>query len=128
MRLLLDTHVFLWWITDDPHLSDRARALIGEGGNEVFLSAASAWELVVKASLRRLETVQPLERFVPDQLERNGFQALPVLLRHALALPDLPPLHRDPFDRMLVAQALTEEMTLVSADREIRRYPVPVAW
>lgn len=128
MRLLLDTHAFLWWITDDPHLSDRARALIGEGGNEVFLSAASAWELVVKASLRRVETVQPLERFVPDQLERNGFQALPVLLRHALALPDLPPLHRDPFDRMLVAQALTEEMTLVSADREIRRYPVPVAW
>ncbi len=128
MRLLLDTHAFLWWITDDARLSDRARALIGDGGNEVFLSAASAWELAVKASLRRVEIAQPLERFVPDQLERNGFQALPVLLRHALGLPALPPLHRDPFDRMLVAQALAEELTLVSADREIRRYPVPVAW
>jgi PIN domain nuclease of toxin-antitoxin system len=128
VRLLLDTHAFLWWITDDPHLSDRARALIGGGENEVFLSAASAWELAVKAALRRVELAQPLDRFVPDQLERNGFQALPVSVRHALALPALPPLHRDPFDRMLVAQALTEEMTLVSADREIWRYPVPVAW
>lgn len=128
MRLLLDTHAFLWWITDDPRLSDRARALIGDGGNEVFLSAASAWELAVKASLRRVEIAQPLERFVPDQLERNGFQALPVLLRHALGLSALPPLHRDPFDRMLVAQALAEELALVSADREIRRYPVAVAW
>jgi len=128
VKLLLDTHAFLWWITDDPHLSHRARTLIGGGENEVFLSAASAWELAVKVALGRVELEQPLDRFVPDQLERNGFQALPVSVRHALALPALPPLHRDPFDRMLVAQALTEEMTLVSADREIRRYPVPVAW
>lgn len=128
MRLLLDTHAFLWWISDDAQLSERARGLIGDGRNEVFLSAASGWELAVKAALRRVDIAEPLERFLPDQLERNGFQALPVLLRHALALPALPPLHRDPFDRMLVAQALAEEMTLVSADRRIHRYPVPVAW
>ena len=128
MRLLLDTHAFLWWIADDERLSSRAAALISDGKNEVFFSAASAWELVVKAGLGRVELPDPIERFVPDQLERNGFQALPIELRHALTISSLPSLHRDPFDRMLVAQAVAEGMTLVSGDRAMKGYPVHVEW
>lgn len=128
MRLLLDTHAFLWWIADDERLSARARELIADGGNEVFLSAASGWEMVVKASLGRLTLDEAIEGFLPRQLEANAVQVLPVHLRHALALVELPALHRDPFDRMLVSQALVEELTLVSGDDQVARYPVKVAW
>jgi PIN domain nuclease of toxin-antitoxin system len=128
MRLLVDTHAFLWWIADDERLSARASAVIAEGGNEVFVSAASAWEIVVKSSLGRLELPTPIGRFVSSQLEANGFLALPISLRHALGLADLPPLHRDPFDRILVAQAVAEDLTLVSGDRALHGYPVPIEW
>lgn len=128
MSLLLDTHTFLWWIDDDPRLSDRARALIGDAGNEVFISAVSGWELVIKAALGRIDFPAPPQRFIPQQLQRNSFQVLPVHLAHALKVAELPDLHRDPFDRMLIAQVLVEELQLVTADDDIRRYPVSVTW
>ena len=128
MRLLLDTHAFLWWVTDDDRLSDHAGELIADGSNEVFLSAASVWEIAIKAGLERLRLPEDAWSFTPSQLERNAFQALPVHLSHAVAVIALPDLHRDPFDRMLVAQAMSEGLTIVSGDPQIAPYPVSVAW
>ncbi|CAN5532991.1 type II toxin-antitoxin system VapC family toxin [soil metagenome] len=128
MRALLDTHVFLWWITDDERLSGRVREIISDGRNELFFSAASGWEIAIKVRLGRLEIPGNLERFVVDQVSRNAFQVLPIYLGHALHVHELPDHHRDPFDRILVSQAILEEMSLLSADSEIPRYPVEVVW
>ncbi|MGH2572459.1 MAG: type II toxin-antitoxin system VapC family toxin [Actinomycetota bacterium] len=128
MKLLLDTHAFLWWVADDERLSGRARRAIADPGNEVSFSAVSAWEIVVKAGLGRLGLPESAERFVPEHLEANGFSVLPLHLRHALRVARLPEIHRDPFDRLLVAQALAERLALVSGDEQIRRYRVRLVW
>ena len=128
MRLLLDTHAFLWWIVDDNRLSSKALQLISNGGNEVFFSTVSAWEIVVKTGLGRVELPEPVERFLPAQLHANGFQVLPIHLSHALGVGDLPEVHKDPFDRMLVSQAVIERMTIVSGDRQLHGYPVAIEW
>ena len=128
MKLLLDTHAFLWWIADDERLSSKARRAIGDGRNEILVSAVSAWEIVVKHELGRLRLPEAPDKFVPSQLRANAFGALPATVSHALAVARLPPLHRDPFDRFLVAQAMVESLTLVSADEDLRRYPVRVTW
>ena len=128
MRLLLDTHAFLWWIGDDPRLSRRAAALIADGANQVHVSAASAWEIVVKKGLGRVEVPEPIDRFLVAQLETNAFLPLPIHVRHALGLAALPDIHRDPFDRILVAQAVAENLSLVTGDRMLGRYPVTVEW
>ena len=128
MRLLLDTKALLWWIADDDRLSARARALVGDGANDVFVSAVSAWEIVVKAAIGRLEVPEPIDRFVVAQLEANAFHPLAITMRHALGLASLPDIHRDPFDRMLVSQAVSEELALVSGDRVFESYPVTTEW
>lgn len=128
MRLLLDTHAFLWWIGDDPRLSTRAAALIADGANQVHVSAASAWEIVVKKGLGRVEVPEPIDRFLIAQLETNAFLPLPIHVRHALGLAALPDVHRDPFDRILVAQAVAEDLSLVTGDEMLARYPVSVEW
>jgi PIN domain nuclease of toxin-antitoxin system len=128
VRLLLDTHAFLWWVIDDDRLSEQAGELVADGSNEVYLSAASVWEIAIKAGLGRLRLPDDAWSFTPAQLERNAFQALPVHVSHAVAVIALPDLHSDPFDRMLVAQAMSEGLTIVSGDPEIARYPVAVAW
>ena len=128
MRLLLDTHAFLWWVGDDSRLPDSARRLIGAARNEVLFSAVSAWEIVVRAALGKLTLPESPEHFVPNQLRENAFVALPVTVSHTLAVGRLPDLHRDPFDRLLIAQAILEDLTLVTRDEEIAKYPVPVAW
>jgi PIN domain nuclease of toxin-antitoxin system len=128
VRLLLDTHAFLWWVTDDDRFSEGAADLIADGANDVYLSAASVWEIAIKAGLGRLRLPQDVWSFTPSQLEKNAFQALPVHVSHAVAVIALPDLHRDPFDRMLVAQAVSEGLTIVSDDPQISRYSVPVAW
>lgn len=128
MRLLLDTHAFLWWITDDDRLSQRAGRLIADGSNEVYFSAASAWEIAIKAGLGRIRLPDDAWSFTPGQLERNAFQPLPVHVSHAVAVIALPDIHSDPFDRMLVAQALMEGLTIVSGDEWMVRYAVPVVW
>lgn len=119
MRLLLDTHVFLWWCADDPQLTERERATIRRGANEVFLSAASVWEMAIKQALGRLE----IPEAASAAATRLGIQALPVGFEHAEATLQLPPLHRDPFDRLLVAQAGIEGLTLVTHDPLVRSYP-----
>jgi PIN domain nuclease of toxin-antitoxin system len=128
VRLLLDTHAFLWWITDDDRLSERAGGLIADGTNEVFFSAASAWEIAVKAGLGRIRLPENAWSFTPEQLERNAFRPLPVHVAHAVAVIALPNVHGDPFDRLLVAQAMSEGLTIVSTDPWLARYQVPVAW
>jgi PIN domain nuclease of toxin-antitoxin system len=119
LRLLVDTHVFLWWRGDDPRLGEVEREAIRDGQNDVFLSASSIWEIAIKRSLGRLETPEPASAAAV----RLGFEPLPISFAHAEATTLLPPLHRDPFDRMLVAQARTEGLTLVTHDPAIRTYP-----
>jgi PIN domain nuclease of toxin-antitoxin system len=119
VRLLVDTHVFLWWCADDRRLSAALRAALRDGANEVYLSAASVWEMKIKEALGRLRTPEP----VSAAALRLGFEPLPIQFGHAEATSQLPPLHRDPFDRMLVAQARVESLTLVTRDPAIRSYP-----
>ena len=119
MRLLLDTHVLLWWLADDRKLAKPAREIIANPDNDVHVSSASVWEAAIKAALGRLEIeLDDLE----DAIVRNGFRQLPFGFRHALTAGRLPSVHRDPFDRMLVAQASVEELRVVSHDRVFERY------
>ena len=119
MRLLIDTHVFLWWRGDDPRLGEEERQAIRDGQNDVLLSAASIWEIAIKRSLGRLQVPEAASAAAA----RLGFEPLPIAFAHAEATALLPPLHRDPFDRLLVAQARTEGLTLVTSDPLIRAYP-----
>jgi len=128
MRVLLDTHAFLWWIADDERLTAQARAAIASGENEVFVSAASAWEIITKSRLGRLPIPEPWDEFISTHLQRNGFQSLSITMRHTFGLGSLPDHHHDPFDRILVSQALAEDMPLVTGDRAIGAYEVPTIW
>ncbi len=118
-RLLLDTHVWLWWQADDIRLGAATRRTI-RGAGEVRLSAASAWEIAMKRAIGKLTL--PRNADVQTELDRDGFVALPVEIAHTEVLRDLPALHRDPFDRLLVAQALAEGRTLVTGDPALERY------
>ncbi len=128
MNLLLDTHAFLWWISDDRRLSPRAREAIADGGNVLFFSAASGWEIAIKARLGKIQVPDDLGRFLTGQLSRNAIQVLPIHLSHALHVHSLPDHHRDPFDRLLVSQALLEDLPVLSADPQLARYAVEVVW
>ncbi len=128
MRLLLDTPAFLWWLGANRELSRRARAAIGSGRNECFVSVASGWEIGIKVSLGTLKVEGALDRFLPEQLAANAFQPLPIDLKHCARVAGLPFHHRDPFDRMLVAQALEEELAVVTADPVFAKYGVKRVW
>ncbi|MBA3347149.1 MAG: type II toxin-antitoxin system VapC family toxin [Actinobacteria bacterium] len=120
LNLLLDTSVFIWWVTADERLGTRARAAMADPASSVFVSAVSAWEIAIKRALGKLD----LEGDVGDLIEREEFEELPIRVVHALAAESLPPHHRDPFDRMLIAQSRREGMLLVSGDRVMTRYDV----
>jgi PIN domain nuclease of toxin-antitoxin system len=128
VKLLLDTHAFLWWVEGAPALGRRARAEISNPDNEVFVSLATCWELAIKLSLGKLRLTHSLDRFIPEQLTRNGFVLLSVEFPHVARVAELPFHHRDPFDRVLVAQALQDELAIVSSDRVLRKYGVTVVW
>ncbi len=128
MRALLDTHTFLWWNLDAPQLSAESREFIAKGSNEIFLSAASAWEIAIKATRGRLTLPEPPDQYVADRMRLHRFSALPIELSHALEVYRLPDNHQDPFDRLLIAQSQLEDMPLLTADPEIRRYQVEVIW
>lgn len=128
MKILLDTHAFLWFIEDSPKLSTEARSAIEDGFNEPLLSVASLWEMAIKVSVGRLDLKKPFETFVPDQLELNGFDQLAISFQHIAVVAKLPFHHRDPFDRLLVAQALVEGIPLVSADDLLDAYGVIRLW
>jgi PIN domain nuclease of toxin-antitoxin system len=128
VKLLLDTHAFLWWVAASKELSRKARSAIGSARNECYVSVASAWEIAIKVSLGKLRIEGALDRFLPEQLAANGFLALPIDLRHAARVATLPFHHRDPFDRLLVAQALEEELAVLTADLVFARYGVNRVW
>lgn len=128
MPYLLDTQTFLWWIVDDPRLSARAAAIIRDPNSEIWFSAASAWEIAIKAQLGRITFEDDPVEFIPRQVVANGFRNLPIQSDHALHVLKLPLLHRDPFDRMLAAQALVEKMVLLTADQTMPAYGVQVIW
>ncbi len=123
MRLLLDTHVFLWLLAEPERLGDRIDSL-QDPGNQLFLSAASSWEIAIKVQIGRLELPDEPKRYVPDRMRAIGAEPLPVQHTHALAVAELPPIHRDPFDRLLVAQARNQRLRIVTADAQITRYEV----
>lgn len=123
MNLLLDTHVLLWALNDDPTLSPLARAAITDGRNVVFVSAATAWEITIKKALGKLRA--PTGDYL-HELQRHRFTPLDITTEHALAVENLPPHQADSFDRMLVAQAQVEKLTLVTRDERLRDYAVPI--
>ena len=128
MRVLLDTHAFLWWVQDAPTLSKKARTAIGNPDNECLLSLASCWEMAIKLSLGKLRLPGVIERFIPEQLAANAISQLAIDFRHVARVVTLPFHHRDPFDRLLAAQALEERCVVVSADPMFQRYGVKRIW
>ncbi len=128
MKVLLDTHVFLWWITDDRQISDRARGIIEDPDNLLLLSAASAWEIAIKAQTGRLPLPDAPAHFVPQEMAANAVEGLPVSVEHALLVHELPLLHRDPFDRLLVAQSRSENIPILTVDPQISQYGVQTIW
>ena len=128
MRLLLDTHAFLWWLVDHRSLARNAHAAIKDEENDVFVSAASAWEIATKFRIGKLDHAAAVAANVEAAVVGEGFQALPVSLAHAQLAGSLPGKHRDPFDRMLIAQAMSESMTLVTNEALFGAYAVKRLW
>ena len=128
MRLLLDTVAFIFLAENNAELSQSARNLIDNPANELFLSAASVWEIAIKYSIGRLELMVPPEEYVPEQRRLHHIEPLPISERDALQVGKLPDIHRDPFDRLILAQAMVQDMAVVTNDSLMRRYAVPTLW
>lgn len=128
MRLLLDTHALIWFLEDDARLGRQARAAICDGANESLVSDATAWEAGIKHSLGKLRLPAPFEELFPGRIIAEGFRVLPIRHLHLHELVRLPLHHRDPFDRLLIAQARMEGLTLVSCDPHFPAYGVPLLW
>jgi PIN domain nuclease of toxin-antitoxin system len=128
MQALLDTHALLWWLTDSPLLTKPARKIVAEAKNSIFVSAASAWEIATKVRLGKLPTAADLAADFPRQLEQEGFEMLPISGNHAIRAGLLPGSHKDPFDRMLIAQAQAENLAIVSNEVVFDSYGVRRIW
>ena len=128
MKVLFDTQAFLWAVSDDPQLSSTARAIFVDPKNEVIVSVASVWEMIVKAVAGKLPIPRPANSYIRAQLTKTSVAVLPILLHHALHVENLPMHHRDPFDRIILSQALEEKIPIVSSDRKFRLYPVQLIW
>ncbi len=126
MRFLLDTHIFLWWILEDPKLPRAARDAIIDSDNELYLSSASTWEMIIKSTLGKLSLPASPETFIRNQLDLHEITTLYITIEHTFALAALPMIHKDPFDRMLIAQAIYENLTLITDDPTIKQYHVKV--
>ena len=128
MRLLLDTHAFLWWDSQPTKLPAKVLALCEDTQNEMFLSVASIWEMQIKYQLGKLELHLPLDKLVFEQVQKNAIQILPIQTAHVLGVAALPDVHKDPFDRLLIAQANVEKMVFLSGDGVFKHYPVQIIW
>ncbi len=127
MRLLIDTHTFLWFIQDDPNLSDRAASLLESDAN-LLLSTASLWEIAIKVNLQKLTLPDVYETFIPDQIQINSIEILPIEIKYLAVAVKLPLHHRDPFDRLLISQAIAEQIAIVSIDKKFDSYNVDRLW
>src|SRR5438876_921338 len=128
MRLILDTCTFLWALKGEPALPPRVAAMFRDPENDLFLSAASAWEIAQKYSMRRLHLPEPPGRYIPSEREQRGISSLPIDEESTLHVSRLPFLHRDPFDRLIVSQAIVHGMTILTPDPLITQYPARVVW
>lgn len=128
MKLLLDTHVWIWWLTAPDRLTSEASSALSDAESRLYLSPASTWELMVKSAAGRVNVSGSVEALVQEAISASGVQPLPIEHAHALQLRRLPPHHRDRFDRMLVAQAQADQMILVTANRQLSAYDVETLW
>jgi len=128
MRALIDTSTFLWTISDNDKLSANARRFIADLENDILISVASLWEIAIKTSLGKLELLLPFNRLIPEQLEQNSITVLPIEMRHMSKIIDLPFHHRDPFDRLIIAQGLSEQIPVITPDAAFGQYPVQLIW
>ena len=128
MRVIIDTHVFLWWVEGDKALPVRARAVLANPESDCLLSLASVWELSIKAALGKLKLALPVQRYVTEHVAANGFRLLNIELGHVGRVETLPTRHSDPFDRLLIAQGLVENLPIVTADAVFARYGVKRIW
>ncbi len=128
MTLLLDTHTFLWFCQDDPSLSPTAKALIEDPTNRKCLSIVSCWEVAIKAGLKKIMIGEPSGTYFPAALARTGMELLSISLEHATAVEGLPPHHKDPFDRLLIAQAIVESIPIIGGDAAFDSYPIRRLW
>lgn len=128
MKLLIDTHAFLWFITDSPRLSPTAKDLMGDTENDRIMSVASLWEIAIKNSLGKLELKQPFESFIPQQLQSNYVDLLAIEITHLAKLVTLPFHHHDPFDRLIIAQAACENLPVLSVDTRFDSYEIQRLW
>ncbi len=128
MKELLDTSTFLWFISDSDRLSSKARNHIADLENDLILSIASLWEISIKTSLGKLELLRPFDQLFPAQLEENAIDILPIKIEHLSNIIDLEFFHRDPFDRLLIAQSITEKIPIITSDAAFTKYPVEVIW
>ncbi len=127
MNFLIDTHVFLWWDSHPEKIPDRALSALEDPDNTIWLSLVSIWEVQIKTQLGKLTLHQPLDILVQQQ-QQNGIQLLPIKLNHILAIQPLPYHHKDPFDRLLIAQTIAENLTCISADSVFKQYNIPILW
>jgi PIN domain nuclease of toxin-antitoxin system len=128
VKVLFDTHAFFWAVSSDRRLSPSARDVFVRPENEVVLSVASIWEILLKAATGRFPFPQPAGAFIRSAMSKTSVTVLPILLQHVLRVEQLPPHHRDPFDRIILAQAIEEQIPIVSVDEKLRQYPVQVLW
>lgn len=128
MRVLLDTHSFLWFLTDDRRLSESALAIMQDPDNDVVLSMASLWEIAIKPTLKKLDLAKPFAELFPQEMIDNELGLLPILLKHLSILTTLPFHHRDPFDRLIISQAMVEELPVIGRDPAFAHYPVRLIW
>ncbi|MEW6353308.1 MAG: type II toxin-antitoxin system VapC family toxin [Pseudomonadota bacterium] len=128
MNVLLDTHALLWWLFDDPQLSAKARKAIKNPDHKVYASSASAWEIATKYRLGKLPGARQVVQHLSELLQNGRIEALPISTEHALAAGALPGPHRDPFDRMLIAQARMEKLSIITTDKEFQGYGVKIIW
>ena len=128
MKYLLDTVAWLWSVHADERLGDEARAILENGQEEIYLSAATSWELSIKMRLGKLNLPGPPAQVLPAFMAKQGLLSMAVTHLHAVKVYDLPPHHSDPFDRMIIAQAIVEEMVILTSDRAFMKYPVEVLW
>jgi PIN domain nuclease of toxin-antitoxin system len=128
LKAILDTHAFIWWVTNDSRITDNVRQIIADSSNELFLSVASCWEMIIKMQLGKLTLTGNPESFIPEQMLLNSIRGLPIQVSHTLHVYKLPLHHRDPFDRLIISQSQIEKMPVITSDPLFKEYDLKIIW